>query len=176
VEEDYAPAYASQGLQLIQPTIEYLNVPSGFHDASALDELKESSRLFSGLVISVGVTQSDPQVAEELAQTITAYVRTLLRESDFACRTGDDEYLLICPNLGGVAAQRHLSALSERLWDFQLRALGSFLMLFSLGGVDVQREQIGDAIASATERMSQTKRSRKAIVMLTPGQRRRKAV
>jgi GGDEF domain-containing protein len=141
-----------------------------------LDELKNSELPFSGLVISLGITQNDTRVAEELAQTVTAYLKTLLRESDFACRTGEDEYLLICPNLSGVAAHRHLSALSERLWDFQLRALGSFLMLFSLGGVDVQREPLAEAIASATERMSQTKRSRKAIVMLTPGQRRRKAV
>jgi len=173
------PVRPNQGLQLIQsiqPTGEALNVPVGFHEARALDELKNSELPFSGLVISLGITQNDTRVAEELAQTVTAYLKTLLRESDFACRTGEDEYLLICPNLSGVAAHRHLSALSERLWDFQLRALGSFLMLFSLGGVDVQREPLAEAIASATERMSQTKRSRKAIVMLTPGQRRRKAV
>lgn len=169
----------NQGIQIVQPITpptESVNVPSGFHAAGALDELKDSEGPFSGLVVSIGITHGESQSNEELARTVTGYIRTLLRESDFGCRTADDEYLLICPNLSGVAAHRHLSVLSERLWDFQLRALGSFLMLFSLGGVDVLREPLGEAIASATERMSQTKRSRKAVVMLTPGQRRRKAV
>jgi hypothetical protein len=179
VEETEPPVRANQGFQIVpntQPAIEPLSVPAGFHDSQILDELKNSELPFSGLVISVGITQNDPRATDDLAQTVTAYIRSLLRESDFACRTGEDEFLLVCPNLTGVAAHRHLSALSERLWDFQLRALGSFLMLFSLGGVDIQREPLAEAIASATERMSQTKRSRKAIVMLTPGQRRRKAV
>jgi hypothetical protein len=176
---DPPPVRSNQGFQIVPKSpaaVELLNVPAGFHDSVVLEGLKTSPVPFSGLVISVGITQNDPRSSEELAQTVTAYIRTLLRESDFACRTGEDEFLLVCPNLSGVAAHRHLSAISERLWDFQLRALGSFLMLFSLGGVDIQREPLAEAIASATERMSQTKRSRKAIVTLMPGQRRRKAV
>jgi hypothetical protein len=180
VVKDQSPSIRqNQGFQIVQPITppaESVNVPSGFHAANALDGLKDSDGPFSGLVVSIGITHGESQNNEELARTVTGYIRTLLRESDFGCRTADDEYLLICPNLSGVAAHRHLSILSERLWDFQLRALGSFLMLFSLGGVDVLREPLGEAIASATERMSQTKRSRKAVVMLTPGQRRRKAV
>ncbi len=169
----------NQGIQIVQPVTpptELVQVPSGFHATDALDGLKDSEELFSGLVVSIGITHAESHGNEELGRTVTGYIRTLLRESDFGCRTADDEYLLICPNLSGVAAHRHLSMLSERLWDFQLRALGSFLMLFSLGGVDSLREPLGEAIASATERMSQTKRSRKAVVMLTPGQRRRRAV
>jgi hypothetical protein len=163
-------------IQTIQTETGLLDVPAGLHDIHTLDELKKSDQPFSGLVVSLGITQNNARPVEELAQNVSDYIQTVLRDSDFACRTAEDEYLLICPNLTGVSAHRHLSALSERLWDFQLRALGSFLMLFSLGGVDAQREPLPEVIASATERMSQTKRSRKAIVMLTPDQRHRKAV
>jgi hypothetical protein len=46
------------------------------------------------------------------------------------------------------------------LWNFQLRGQGSFSVLFSWGGIGVENEPLSEAIASATGRMQQTKRSR----------------
>jgi hypothetical protein len=42
--------------------------------------------------------------------------------------------------------------------DFQLRGAGSFSVLFGWGDVQVDGERLGEAIASATERMHQTRR------------------
>jgi len=46
------------------------------------------------------------------------------------------------------------------LWNFQLRGQGSCSVLFSWGGINAQNEPLSEAIASAIERMQQTKRNR----------------
>jgi hypothetical protein len=53
----------------------------------------------------------------------------------------------------------------NQLWDFQLRSLGSFQILFGWGGLEVRSESIEEAIASASERMQETKRSRKLLAV-----------
>jgi GGDEF domain-containing protein len=83
----------------------------------------------------------------------------LLGPDDCACRHGADEFLIICPGLRGENAQRRLNEISERLWNFQLRGQGSCSVLFSWGGIN-GNEPLSEAIASAIERMQQTKRSR----------------
>ena len=48
---------------------------------------------------------------------------------------------------------------------FQLRSMGNFAILFSWGGVEVRSESIDEAIASANERMMDTRRGRKLLMM-----------
>jgi hypothetical protein len=43
--------------------------------------------------------------------------------------------------------------------------MGDFSILFSWGGVEVQSESIDEAIASANERMKETRRGRKLLMM-----------
>ena len=138
-----------------------LEVPPGMHDAGTLQQLTASRKLFSGLVISISVNQQETAAvnAGEPAQSIESLVAGLLREPDFGCQLANNEFVLICPGPGGAEAQRRLSDVSERLWDFQLRMLGKVSVLFNVGGVDVQRESLSDAIASAKERMGRTRRS-----------------
>jgi hypothetical protein len=152
-----------------------LSVPAGLQDLTTLNRLIESRKLFNGLVVAVSVDPTDVRVArsEELMQTITTFLCGLLGERDFACRAQKDEFVLIFPGLRGAEAQRQLSNLSERLWDYQLRAMGSFSILFSLGGVDVHQEPLGEALVCANERMYQTRRNRKTFVMPSPNQRRK---
>jgi CO/xanthine dehydrogenase Mo-binding subunit len=68
--------------------------------------------------------------------------------------------------------QRRLTQISERLWDFQLRSLGSFSILFSWGAVEVAVEQLREAIDAANEQMYQTKRTRSGSFN-APGSRKR---
>lgn len=76
---------------------------------------------------------------------------------------------MIYPQERGASAQRRLSQIAQQLWDFQLRSLGTFQILFSWGGVEVRSESIEEAIASASERMQETKRGRKLLTMVSPG-------
>jgi GGDEF domain-containing protein len=92
-------------------------------------------------------------------QSVGTYITTLLRDTDFACRTAFDEFVIVCCGEEGAQSQRRLNHVSERLWDYQLRGIGASSILFSWGGVHVQDQPLADAIESATERMRQTKRS-----------------
>jgi len=134
-----------------------VSIPSGMCDQAALQPFLDTDFPFTGLVVLVGIANSRTPSREHPAQP---FIEGILCPADFACRYGKDEFLIICPELRGAEAQRRLNEISERLWNFQLRGQGSFSVLFSWGGIGVENEPLSEAIASATERMQQTKRSR----------------
>jgi len=108
-----------------------------------------------------------------LMQSVGNYIAGLLRENEFACRTAYDEFVMVCGGEQGAQSQRRLNHISERLWDFQLRGIGACSILFSWGGVQVQDRPMAEAVASATERMRQTKRGGPSA---KPAQAHRQAV
>jgi hypothetical protein len=145
------------------------SLPAGFQDGFVLSKLVESRQPISGLVVSIGVNaarNSDGTVSDAVAKL----VQSLIGPDDFAAQSSDEEFLLIYPEERGASAQRRLSQIAQQLWDFQLRSLGSFQILFSWGGVEVLSESIEEAIASASERMQETKRGRKLLTMASPAQ------
>ena len=131
--------------------------PTGLCQRALLEPFFEADPAFTGLVVLVGIAKSRASRHDHPAEP---FVEELLGPTDFACRHGDDEFLIVCPGLRDANAQRRLNEISERLWNFQLQGQGSFSVLFSWGGIGVENEPLSHAIASATERMQQTKRSR----------------
>ena len=144
-----------------------LGFQAGFHDGLVLSKLVASRQPVSGLVVSIGVNSSGKS-DRKLPESVSKLVESLLGPNDFAAQSGEDEFLLIYPEERGASAQRRLSQIAQQLWDFQLRSLGSFQILFSWGGVEVSSESIEEAIASASERMQETKRGRKLLTMESP--------
>ncbi len=156
-----------------------LPIPAGYHDSSVLEGLYRSDGLFSGLVVAIGINDfrrvqdsAGRSGMETLVESVISVVRGCAGDKGFACRSAEDEFLIIHPNEHGPSAQRRLSQVSERLWDFQLRSLGGASIMFSSGSVDVEHERLSDAVAAANERMYQTKRSRKTVAMDTGRQKR----
>jgi hypothetical protein len=151
------------------------SLPVGFHagfhdghvDGHVLNKLVQSRQPISGLVVSIGVNSSRKSDGA-LPESVINLVESLIGPHDFAAQSADDEFLLIYPQERGASAQRRLSQISRQLWDFQLSSLGSFQILFSWGGVEVSGESIEEAIASASERMQETKRGRKLLTMASP--------
>ena len=137
--------------------VDSLSIPTGLSDKALLQPLLETDQPFIGLVVLVGIDNRRARRQEHPAES---FIEALLGPADFACWNSDDEILIICPGLRGAEAQRRLNEISERLWNFQLRGQGSFSVLFSWGGIGAVNEPLSAAIASATERMQQTKRSR----------------
>ena len=136
------------------------SVPSGFQDGYVLSQLVLKKQPISGLVVSIGA--SSPSASDEAAQnSLRTLIQSLLGPNDFAAQSGPGEFLLICPGERGAAAQLRLNVIAERLWDFQLHSMGVFAIQFSWGGVEVRSESIEEAIASATERMEETRRGRR---------------
>jgi len=134
-------------------------LPAGLQDGFVLSKLGENRKPVSGLVVSIGLGNSDRKTAR-IPEPVHNLIRSLLGAEDFGCQSGEDEFLLIFPNERGAAAQRKLDAVAERLWDFQLRSMGEFSILFSWGGVEVNGESITDAIHSANQRMQDMQRGR----------------
>jgi GGDEF domain-containing protein len=181
IEEEVEPP--SQPVAVAEfPAIPELRLPPGYHDRSVLTTYLQSTDVLSGVVVAIGINdyshhreKMGPVPMQELMQAVETMVSGLLREGvDFGCRSAEDEFILVFPNETGAEAQRRLTAISERLWNFQLRSLSNFSVLFSWGAVEVRGESLADSAASASERMYQTKRNRKTISMDT--QRRKLAV
>ena len=142
-------------------------LPAGFQDGFVLTRLVESRQPVSGLVVSIGASTSQ-DTNRSLPPDVRALIQSLIGPDDFAAQSGKDEFLLIYPGERGASAQRRLSQIAEQLWDFQLRSLGSLSILFSWGGVEVRSESIDEAIASATERMQETRRGRSRVLTMEP--------
>ncbi|MCC6342197.1 MAG: diguanylate cyclase [Bryobacterales bacterium] len=181
IEEELEPP--SQPAAVAEfPAMPVLTLPPGYHDRSVLTTYLQSTDVLTGVVVAIGINdyshhreKMGPVPMQELMQSVEAMVSGLLREGiDFGCRSAEDEFILVFPNEAGAEAQRRLTAISERLWNFQLRSLSNFSVLFSWGAVEVRGESLADSAASASERMYQTKRNRKSIPMDT--QRRKLAV
>ena len=155
-----------------------VTLPEGMHDYSVLERAMATGKAFRGLVISVGVSDIDGRGTTngDATKSVSFFIRGLLSARDFACRSAEDEFLLICPGLEGAEAQRRLNQVAEQLWDYQLRGASTWSILFSWGGVDVYQQRLADAIAMATERMNQTRRGRKTVSMQTLRPRTRAAV
>lgn len=135
--------------------------PGGMIQQTVLEKWIESEQRFSGLVVSIGINDTDSSMwySRDLMQSVGNYIAGLLKAKDYCCRTSYDEFLMVCPGEQGAQSQRRLNHISERLWDYQLRGMGAGSILFSWGGVQVQDQPLAEAIASATERMRETKRS-----------------
>jgi hypothetical protein len=138
--------------------------PAGFHDGFVLSRLVQKRQPVSGLVVSIGVN-TPPNSTGSLPGAVRNLIESLIGPEDFACQSSREEFLLIYPHERGASAQRRLSGIAQRLWDFQLRSLGTFAILFTWGGVEVRSESIEEAVASATERMHETRRGRKLLTM-----------
>jgi hypothetical protein len=142
-------------------------IPSGFHEGSVLGQLVQTRQPVSGLVVSIGV--STPRNSDgSFPDAVRNLIRSLIGPADFACQSNEDEFLLVYPNERAASAQRRLSEIAQQLWEFQLDSAGAFSILFNWGGVEVRGQSIGEAIASAHERMHETRRGHK---LLTPGPR-----
>ncbi len=175
--ELYMDEAVSSNVEELTPN---LDVPLGTHAPEVLLALLERKELLTGLVVSVGINEYGQihenlgrAAAEELLRSVDSLMGSLAGSDGFCTRKKVDEFVLIFPKTSGAGAQRRLSELSERLWDFQLRNLGTFSVVFSWGASAAQREQLSETMGSANERMMETQSSRKSVSM--DGSRRRRA-
>jgi len=155
-----AASYLAANYQVI-PSEAQPAWPTGMIQQPEFQKLLDTGEPFSGLVVSIGINESDSSMwhSQGLMQSVGGYITGLLREKDFCCRTAYDEFIVACCGERGAQSQRRLNHFSERLWDYQLRGIGTCSILFSWGGVEVQDQPLAEAVASAVERMRQTKRS-----------------
>lgn len=144
-------------------------LPKGFVDRGTFQGLLTVNSPFTGLVVSIGINEYESlpaAAAEKLVNDVEKLAGSLISSltgvEHFACRSAEDEFILAFENESGPAAQRRLSNLSERLWDFQLRSLGSYSVVFSWGATEAYGEALSEAVGSASERMRETRMNRRS--------------
>jgi len=153
-----------------------LEIPSGKHDAAALDRLMASKQPFSGVAILFGATDFaiaknnvPPEEIRAAFLELQQEIDALVRNDDFHCRYSENEFFILAPGLAGPSAQRRIFQASEKLWDFQLRSLGRLPMMFSWGGYEAESETVADAIAAVRERFEQTRNTRNTTILAVNG-------
>lgn len=147
-----------------------LVVPGGYHDPQALARLMEEEAPYRGLAMVVSLVdyvrlladQGKPAM-EQLMGSVSRLAVSMTREQDFACRISEDEFVLLFVKENGAAAKRRIQMVSERLWDFQLRSLGSVSIIFSWGAAESAGEPLARVVESAREQMVETRRNRRSL-------------
>jgi hypothetical protein len=164
------PALAAARAQDAALKAEDLVVPGGYHEPHALARLMEEPGSFRGLAMVVSLVdyvrlladQGKPAM-EQLMGSVSRQVVSMTREQDFACRIGEDEFVLLFVKESGAAAKRRIQLVAERLWDFQLRSLGPMSVLFSWGASESSGEPLAQVVERAREQMIETRRNRRAL-------------
>lgn len=151
-----------------------LALPSGMHDRATLDVLRNDPAPFTGLVVAIGINDFEQlqanagaDAAQDLVRSVGQLVKSLTSNlsgpQHFACKASEDEFIVAFSGEIGPAAQRRMSSVSERLWDFQLRSIGTFSVVFSWGATEANEESFAEAVEAAGERMRETRRNRKSM-------------
>jgi hypothetical protein len=157
-----------------------LVIPGGLRDRDALDRLLSAPEPFLGLVLSVGVVdytrllgENGKGNIEQVAQAFEKMLLSLTRDYDMVCRAEADEWVVLCPREVAASAQRRITLLSERLWDFQLRSLGGISILFSWGASECLGGSLPQALSEAHGEMAHSRRTRRGSLNLSPRSQRR---
>ena len=140
------------------PQQEKVSLPAGMLDQATFDELLQSRHAFRGTVVTVGVGGLENAPWEE--RPAAELIQSLLGEDDLGCRTREGEFTLVFPEEKGSEGQRRVQYISQRLWDHQIRSVSRSPIMFSWGATEASEETLAAAVASARERLDQTRRNR----------------
>jgi hypothetical protein len=148
------------------PEVPDLLVPAGMHDLATWNRLLALPNPLTGIlfVIELRASEAAPAMAEPMpdqAEAIDKLIASFVREGDFGSRIGENEWVFIYSHDAAGFNQRRIGMIPEKLWDFQLRHLGTANLTFKWGAVDVKSEPLGASLEAARARMNQTRRARK---------------
>lgn len=133
-------------------------LPAGIVDRETFEKLLESRQTFQGTVIAIGVAGLDEAPWE---QNGTAdLLKGLLRADDLACRTAENEFMLILPDQTGPESQQRIQHVSQQLWDHQIRSVGRSPVMFCWGATEAMNESLSTAVLGSRDRLEQTRRNR----------------
>ncbi len=140
-------------------------LPPGMHERVILTRASASGKPFRGVVVSIGVNDLDGSSSQniDLLKSIGSFIRGLLNGREFACCSGDAEFLIVCPALEGADANRRVNQIAEQLWDYQLRGISTWSIVFSWGGANVRHQPLSEAVEMANEHMNETRRGRRLV-------------
>jgi len=137
---------------------------TGLQEAHLFDGEVSAGKSFRGLVALVGINDFDRlrQSREFRQSDVDRLIESLVGTKNVAYRGRNDEFVLLFEGVSGEPARRKSSELSERLWDFQLRHIGSMTIAFSWGAFEATGEPLGVCLENARDEMQNTRRGRRS--------------
>jgi diguanylate cyclase (GGDEF)-like protein len=154
------------------PTVVPINIDplTGLHNRAVLTELLENGVGVTGVAAVLDVDEFKEindsfghLAGDEVLQGIGGLIRGSIRERDFACRWGGDEFVIFFKNECREAAQKRLARIEHRLAGFHLRQYGGRRVSVSWGMAEVHEDSLKTALEAADNKMYQMKRRRKMI-------------
>lgn len=144
-------------------------LPSGLQHAEALERALRRTEAFHGILMVVTLAdyentlrQHGAAVVSPVLDTAAQLLATAAGREAFLCSPADGEFVLIWPQDRNGSTQRPVNSVTECLWDFQLRTLGGVPILFSWGVADANGDSLAETIATARQRMLDSRRHRRA--------------
>lgn len=154
------------------PAVAPMNVDplTGLHNRAVLSELIESGGKVTGVAAVLDVDDFKEindrfghLAGDEVLQGVGGLIRGSIREQDFACRWGGDEFVIFFKNECPEAAQKRMTRVEHRLADFHLRQFGKHKISVSWGMAELRNGSLKSALGTADNKMYQMKRRRKTI-------------
>ncbi|MBM3787554.1 MAG: hypothetical protein FJW30_24630 [Acidobacteria bacterium] len=160
-----------------------LELPTGMHDLSTWSRLLALTSPMTGILFTITLTKAESAPGEagkkapvdlpDLTRELDRLMGSFVKDRDFGAKIGENEWVFVYKADATGFNQRRVGGISEKLWDFQLRHLGMSSVSFKWGAVEVEKENLPDALAAARERMNQSpRRARKLPGADTPQPRR----
>lgn len=165
-------AVLKKGAKTAEPSVVPINVDplTGLHNRVVLTELLESGGKVTGVAAVLDVDEFKEindsfghLAGDEVLQGVGGLIRSSIREQDFACRWGGDEFVIFFKNECPEAAQKRMARIEHRLADFHLRQSGKHKISVSWGMAEVRDGSLKNALGTADNKMYQMKRRRKTI-------------
>jgi diguanylate cyclase (GGDEF)-like protein len=148
-----------------------LDALTGLHTRAALTHWARTQSGAKGVVVVIDIndfkTINDTlghQAGDQVIAGVGRLVGASIREGDFACRYGGDEFVIIFTNDNLDNARTRMKRVEERLAQFRLRSSGlRHPVRISWGVADIGTAGLFEAIHTADELMYRQKAWRKQV-------------
>lgn len=147
------------------------HLPAGMQDFAELERALRRGSAFSGAVMVVTVADHEKAVqqhGEDAIHQVLGDVQSFVAEAAgagaFLSRTPDHELVFAWPRERVADPQPVFHAITEKLWDYQLRTLGGVAVIFSWGFHETDGDSFSRALGAAREQMIESRRPRKTTM------------
>jgi hypothetical protein len=146
-------------------------LPAGLHPADTLERALRKPEPFAGAVMVVAISDYDKNVElhgeakiHPILDDVLSFISEAAGQTAFLCRSSSQELVIAWPAERLENPQRVFHAITEKLWDFQLRSLGGVTIIFTWGSHESHGGPLLRALEGARLQMLESRRHRKSTI------------
>jgi GGDEF domain-containing protein len=146
-------------------------LPAGLQTAEVYSRATRRAEPFTGAVMVIAINDYAKTVQQHGEATVQPILDDVLRfisevagAQAFLCRSSDDELVLLWPKERLPEPRQVFHAITEKLWDYQLRTLGGVTVIFGWGFHEAEAGSLLSAVGAAREQMTDNRRNRRTTM------------